>query len=164
MLILRSRHQLTLDRGFVLIHASLAVTADFIRVAANAGADNPGTAAFAVVTSGSCAAATLPVAADNSVGATHSAAVGIVFATANAVRAGPAAAFPVAVDIAGRTADAVDADFSGVAAVGSANSMIGAAMGHCRRRLSSKSRAPESERRQDRASNGTPDHAQHLAP
>jgi hypothetical protein len=148
----------------MLIHAPLAVAADFVGIATHSVANNPRTAARAIETDGARAPTALPVTANNSVGATHSAAVGIVFATANAVRAGPAAAFPVAVDIAGRTADAVDADFSGVAAVGSANSMIGAAMGHCRRRLSSKSRAPESERRQDRASNGTPDHAQHLAP
>ncbi len=52
----------------------------------------------------------LPVAADNSVRATHSAAVGIVFATAYAGRSAPAAARPVAVDIAGRATDAVDTD------------------------------------------------------
>jgi hypothetical protein len=134
--------QLTLDRGFVLIHAPLAVTADFVRIAAHAVADYPRATAFAIETNGICAAAALPITANNSVGATYSAAVGIVFATSHAVRAAPAAALPVAVDIAGRAADAVDTDLVRVAAVRSASRLMGRALRRCLRRLSAKCSGP----------------------
>jgi hypothetical protein len=156
--------KLALDRGFVFIHAPLAVAADFVRIAAHAVADDSRAAAFAVVTNCCRAATALSGTANNSLGAAHAVAVGQVLAAAYSVVAGSSTAFSVAVDIPGRTADAIGADFRGVAAVGSANRVIGAAMGHWRRRLSAKSRGLQAKRRQYRASNGAADHAQHLAP
>jgi hypothetical protein len=160
--------ELALNWGLVLIHAPLAVTADFIRVATHAVADDSRATAFAVVTDGIDASTALSVAADNPRGAAYAIAVGQVLAAAYPIVAGPSAAFAVAVDIAWRTADAVDADFRGVAAVaGSTKSMIGAALGRwvcgCRR-LSAKSRGAQAKRGQYRASNGAADQAQHLAP
>jgi hypothetical protein len=67
---------LTLNRGFVLIHAPLAVAADFVRITAHPVTNDARTAAFAVVTDRIRAATALPVTANNPFGATHSAAVG----------------------------------------------------------------------------------------
>ena len=156
--------KLTFNRGFVLIDAPLAVTAHFVRIAAHAVADNPRTAAFAVVTNCGRAATALPVTANNSVGATHTAAVGIVLATAHAIRAGSTTALPVAVDMAGRAAEAIDADLFGVAAVRSANGFMGRALCRFFRRLSAKSSSPQAKRRQYCATDGATDHAQHFAP
>jgi len=132
----------TLNRAHVLIYALLAVAADFVGIATYSVANNPRTATRAIETDGARAPTALPVTANNSVGATHSTAVGQVLATAHAVRAGPATAFPVAVDIADRTAKALDADLLGIAAVRSANSFSGRALCRCRG-LSGKGRGSQ---------------------
>jgi hypothetical protein len=111
----------------VLVYA-LSFAADFVLIAANAVADNARTATFAVETNGSCAAAAVSVTANYPVGAAFSATISQILATAHAVGAAASAAFPIAIDMTRRAADAIDANLIGAAAVRAADSLLGATL------------------------------------
>ena len=157
------------------IHTPFAVTANLVRLAAHAVANDAGKATFAVEADAGRATTAFAVTASNSIGATHTAAVTRFLATAHAIRARSVAALPLAVILARRatetttavygasgTAHAVVADLIRVAARIAAMRFAAAAFS---RTLSSqaKSRGPQTKRRQHRAANCATDHAEQFA-
>lgn len=157
------------------IHAPFAVTANFVRLAAHAVADDARKATFAMEADTGRATTAFTLTANNSIGATHTAAIRRVFGTAHTIRARSGAALPMAVILAGRTTEtttamsgasgtthSIVADLIRVAALIAARRFSAAALS---RTLSfhAKSRGPQTKRRQHSVANGATNHAEHFA-
>src|ERR1035438_2964289 len=152
------RRPLTFDRGFVLVHAFLALTADLVRIAADAIADNSGSAALAIETDGLRTGTADSVTTNIAGGAALAVAIGCVLATAEAVRARSGATLAAAVYVARRAANAINADLRGAAAGCAARSLTGFAGGHG----SGESSGPQAQRRHHRAADRATQHSQHF--